>query len=957
MTGRLVAGLLVVVVALAVAAWLVRGSAEPGPALPVEPPPPAGAAEAPPPRVPVEPVAAADPVSGRVLGPGGEPEPFVRVELQRVLSPWPALQTQLLETVVAEADGRFRFATARGPDLRVVVTGDRLARTEVTAAPLDPELVVRMEYGFRVRGLVRGPQWEPMVGCVVVLEPSAASNQRSLRTVTDTNGRFEFEGVRAGPLRLTARHARYGPVSESVTVGTDRLEQLRFSSRPALSMGGVVTAATDGRPLAGVAVRAYPDAWNGRLFVPFETTTAADGGFVLDGLDVGNMVFEFSHADFSTRQRLVSVSEEAADVAVELYGRTALTGALTGAPLGAGARLRLEQAGDAPVYAAVAEDGSFAFEDKVSVGQAELQLLEGSLCFSRSGSRRARIEVPEQEVAEVELAVEPASVTAGMVIDGEGAPIAGVRVLWRRPDTGLRAPMPLLAVTDAGGQYEVRGMPRALLLPGLVSTARFVFECEGFATVEVPFPGAAPGQELELPPVRMARPGRIRGRVTTASGVGVAGAVVFTGNLIHSMQKAVTGPQGNFELAGLPAGEYRLKVSYSNRPLWSSEKTTTVSEHDVEEVRLVLPAVREVRGEVRDPDGAPVSGAVILVRGMRGGTHISDANGSFRIQVPERAVDLEVFSNLPLHDFNVRKVVAVPARFAGELSIELPLVPAGVLQARVAGLPDRTPVAGGIVRLRSLDPASGDPVCDRQRNVRARWVEIAAGELRLEPFPAGRSELTLQCEGFKPVTVEVDVAAGQTVPLPDLLLEPGATVRGVVVDEEGAPIAGAHLHLGDEFDRVPLHVASEQSFAAADGSFSLSGVSASSGRIVAIAKGFAVAVHDLSLPADLLRPDPVRVVMRPGSTIEARVRGIGGGRGELYIVVLEKVIEGSPEPIDVAPTDEDGRVRFEHQGPGDYVLRVLGGSGESRLRIDAAGAGSELGGVHSVELPNPDHRG
>lgn len=891
-------------------------------------------ATTPAPQVPSRVPVAGTTVSGTVYGPEGEPEADVRVDLQRLLSAWPDRRTAPLGSVLTGADGRFRFGAAVEGGLRIVATKTGLARTEIAMSEHDRDTVVRMEYGFHFDGVVESQRGQLMADCLVILEPTAASVERAVSTRTDRQGRFAFEDMRAGAWRLTARHPAYRPVSRQVVVGGQTGTHLRFS-QPGLSVTGTIAAAGNGLPVTGAVVRGYPNAWNGRLFLPFEARSDAQGEFQLPGMDPGNLRLEFRHPDHSTYSRLVSVGQESLTLSVELALRCVVRGRLVGdVEVPAGLELQFKQEGDVPIRVPVAADGRFELPDRVSVGSAELGLFGEALCFAQSGSRTVTVEVPEAETTDLEIAVAAASTTQGLVTDAGGAPLAGVRVLWRRPNLGLLAPLQLLTATGADGRYSIRGLPRALVLPGLVSTARVVFERFGYATEEVPFPGVGPGESIELDTVTLQRSGRIEGRVVR-NGKGEIGAIVFTGNAMTSMRKAVTGPDGRFILRDLPPASHRLKVSYSAQPLWVSD-----SEYELEAggvlsgVDLALPSGRVVNGRVV-ARGKPVPYALIVARGMRGAAYNGDANGAFQIILPHEDVELEVFANVALHDFSVRRTVPVPAN-QDKIEVELPLVPYGEVIGRVHALHDGAPVTGGILRIEALDAVDGE-MAERQRNVRARYVEIPVGELRLEQFPAGRSRMTLHCEGYRPVVQELELAAGGTFDLGPLQLERGASIRGRVVNATGEPVPDARAYLGLEIDAVPPRSMRADSFTGGDGVFELSGVGPSSTTLVVKAQGYAPEVRELVLPDDVLRVEPLELVLRPGGTIAVTLDG-GGGDGEFYMVVLEK----GGELVDLRVPDHEGSVLFENRSLGRYTVRVLGGGDAVPVVLDEEGQRREV---------------
>lgn len=82
--------------------------------------------------------------------------------------------------------------------------------------------------------------------------------------------------------------------------------------------------------------------------------------------------------------------------------------------------------------------------------------------------------------------------------------------------------------------------------------------------------------------------------------------------------------------------------------------------------------------------------------------------------------------------------------------------------------------------------------------------EGAAGRFRLEPLDPGTTRLVVSAPGYVPVqTEELEIAEGQTARGLIVTLHPGATVRGMVVDESGAAVAGALVFWADDASWQP----------------------------------------------------------------------------------------------------------------------------------------------------------
>lgn len=874
------------------------------------------------------------PVAGRVLGPSGDPEGGVEVTLSRVVAPWPDLQTQPLETLHTADDGSFSFRTPRGPNLMLELRKPGLATERLDAPRRAPAITVRMRHGFSLRGVVRHTFLGPVRGCDVYLEPGPGATFRALHTRTDRTGRFVFRDVRAGVVRLTARHPRFRPaVQPSVNVGSPELVTLTFGRRGLRLTGRVVQAGAEESGIQGAVVRAFPSAPERRLLVPFEHRTDERGAFVIDGLGPGVVQLEVRHPDFSTLRRSVLVGRSTTPQRFELVPRTRVRGRLSGTVVPSGTALLLYQEGERVIETTVEEGGTFAFAARVSAGPAELELADDTLCFARTAVPRIDVQIAESEESVLDLAVAPAAVVEGVVRDESGAPLAGVAVLRRDLTAGPWSPTEVLAVTGPDGRFEVRGLSTAWSFLA-AATSELVFRREGYGKVRRTVPGPPPGTRRTLEPVVMTRAARIEGRVRRGGRPLPGALVTAAAGLSSSFEPEITDAEGRYALRDLAPGTYRVRAKYATLPILVHDELVTLGPGDVVgEVDLDYPEGRVVEGRVVDPRGDPVPGALVLVRGAIGAGTVAGGDGRFSLEAPAEAFELQVFESRS--ELRVEQRVRVGPDQTRLDPIVLPLVPCGVVTARVSGLPGRRPQTRGILRIRPLDGEESDPVRARQRRVQSRGVEMSVGELLLDGFPAGRSEMILQCEGYAPFCKEVVVRPGETVDLGEILLDRGAAVRGVVRDVRGRPVPGARVHVGEELDLLHLDVQGEAgSVTDAAGRFEVFGVSALARRLVVAANGFAPAVVDVRIPADLFREDPLPVVLRSGVKLSVAVRrGETGGAVDQAIVVLEK----HGEPMYSAYTRDDGRVEFAALAPGDYEIVVLG-QAETRRRIHLDGA-------------------
>ena len=156
-----------------------------------------------------------------------------------------------------------------------------------------------------------------------------------------------------------------------------------------------------------------------------------------------------------------------------------------------------------------------------------------------------------------------------------------------------------------------------------------------------------------------------------------------------------------------------------------------------------------------------------------------------------------------------------------------------------------------------------------------------------------------------------------------------------MLDDQGAPVEGAAVLLGEEAD---LGLFEPKVRSGADGSFVIEGVTNQSRQLVVRHPAFAARTVQLELPRDLLAFDPVPVELSQGGTIEvvvplAEIPGTGlvflrrGGRLITSTVLDERgyawFANRSPGVYSVKLADEEQRERRVVVKPGEEVKRLL----------------------------------
>ena len=878
------------------------------------------------PLVPASQARTASAFGGLVLQPNGRPAAGATVTLFSQQSAWPEWRRETVEAVTTGANGMFAFASPLQPGLLVGFEHPDFAGDVREAPAVTSELELQLQPGFSVEGVVTNDAGLP-VGNVRVSLESPLAEERALRTeITGSSGRFRFRNVAPGALRVVARHDLWQPATlPNVVVGEVlRSLELRFS-RPALAFEGRVVSAASQDPVADAVVLAMPPVQRLGRNQPATARSGPDGRFRVAGLASGVHRFEVRHPSFGMAARTVAVGPGAAQLAFDLPQRASVRGRIVGegGPDLAGAWLELRSAADELLLTTVQQDGSFTFAGTVTPGLASLSVADGRFAFD-SGARVVQVKV-EESAAPLELRAMHPAVVVGRVVDEAGAPLRGANIkateagmlLERLSRAGSAlldrdigklgdqltrstagAPQPLLAVTGDDGAFRIAGLP-----PG--STTLRV-ERPGFGSklieATVPTCGETASVEDVAMPVGCSISGRVRRGGRLVAGVQVG--VVVEGVAVTS----VTGPDGRYELRSLPPGNYRVAARYATFPTVRARDAANLASGGEATIDLDLPQGRTIRGVVTGTDGQPVEGALVLLRGEQVNPVVTDSNGAFELEAPNRDVALVVGQ----FDRSSRRTVDVPAR-QSRVEIRIDAARTGAITARIAGLPGRAPLPGVLLRITRIDSES---------MVSSRWFDLDGGVLRNPLFPAGRSRVVFWSEGYAPVVRELNVRAGEDADLGEIVMEPGSELRGVVRDETGEPVAGAEVFLGDESDlfeyQSPLRTAE-------DGTFRVRGVSSAAANLLVRASGFAYSSTSLRLPDDVLGLEPLVVELERGSTIEAFVRDPDA---EGSMVVLRRGLR----IVATAEIDENGVAVFANRSPGAYSLQLYG---DDRTRVTA----------------------
>lgn len=320
-----------------------------------------------------------------------------------------------------------------------------------------------------------------------------------------------------------------------------------------------------------------------------------------------------------------------------------------------------------------------------------------------------------------------------------------------------------------------------------------------------------------------------------------------------------TAADGSFTLSGLAPGPVQVMIL--------SEFTREQRSLDApaRDVVIELPPGGRVTGRLIDKSsGKPISefqAGVSLSRSGGGRVFVmppqlesfTSDDGTFTLEhVPAGA--MTIVGEAPGYA-SARSNVTVEEGKTIE-NVELALEPAVRLVGRVTG-PTGAPLAD--VRIRSVPTTSTGPTFGFAGD---SVSTNAAGEYSFAGLPSGEAAFAFEHEAYASARKTVTLSGRET--RLDVQLAPGLAVRGMVVDENGAPVAEAEVEAigAGNFDRVRTN---------AGGEFEFKSLEPGRYRITADKPGLASTTLE---SVDVSDGAPIRIELKAGATLYGRVLGL-----------------------------------------------------------------------------------
>ncbi|MGE5293608.1 MAG: carboxypeptidase regulatory-like domain-containing protein [Solirubrobacterales bacterium] len=572
-----------------------------------------------------------------------------------------------LDRTTSGADGAFTFAVAQNAwtyrEGYVVIRKKGLA-SAWASWPMkeNRQLSVSLEQPTTLAGEVVDEAGRPIADATIHISMAKigkGENRRELRasgffqTQTGRDGWFVFADMPAGATfeffvegagRASINTLDISSYSREQCQFTAGRTDIRLTLPAEARIEGVVVRKPDGKLVGGVEIAAHADRRGSAGPIPSKrAVTAADGTFSIGNLAAGNCVVELwiprgQDPEWVAEDLQISLKagQTQADLRMELT-KGAIIEALIRDP--AGKPVEKVNAH----FELIGQSQGFG-ERTDANGLARIRALPGTYRVAqiyRPGyippEMTDPVTVEEGQTKRVEFTVTPTPKVAGIVRDGSGDPLAGVKVqtTWIKMLSSCTSS----AVSDASGKFDIEwdSGPFGQGASSIVFVARD--------------PARNLAEVLDIDErtgpldVKLKRGVIVTGAVLDPDGKPLAGA---NARILLCVSKATVrlgwdelataGPDGVFEIKGIgPEREYAVEVfadGYGKKQIPIGLLKDQETRHDIGQVKLALSNLT-ISGLVVDPNDEPVAGAEVQAFGegqpdLR--TARTDAQGRFTVR-------------------------------------------------------------------------------------------------------------------------------------------------------------------------------------------------------------------------------------------------------------------------------------------------------------------------------------
>ncbi len=730
-----------------------------------------------------------------------------------------------VETVQTGSDGVARTGALEPGTWSVSASADGHEPTALRARELHAGEVINVELklalgGRTLTGTVTDATGGPIAGARIDAAKLGLGRRGDAvaTTLTGTDGTYKLT-VNEGQLLGAASEPSYSPQSRYVEVGASGATA-DFQLVPGGVIEGVVRDEKTREPVANATVLANRDApamMLGERAV-HDATTGADGRFRIAGLRPGAYELRAQAPKRASQSPTIvgiGVAEQVTDVEILVGSAPVIRGVVVDESGAAAPNV------DVSAFSGPSDGGDATSDAK---GTFEIQgLTAGSyMLMGRSDqfvpAGTTSVELGDRDVDGVKVSVQHGLRVKGHV---EARQICEVRLEMDEEGFGRGRAMPMLlapTTTAADGEFDLGPAQ-----PGSYEvSARCASGEQGSKKIEAK--ANMPDVVLEVKPGAS-----IAGKVVDGSGKPVGGAAVMAtpiggterttivNGVVTSGVQALTNPAGAFELRGLAAGSYRLRVLDRGRPL-PMKSDSKVSVGAVEKKTGVTLTVDRpdgvIRGVVTGSDGKPIADAwVSLHQDIRDmiGEAMDREGGSSRMIAIESSDDGGDAGGIApvLTDangkFEIRNLARVPWTVIAEAQAgklrgrAIKVVPDADIKLTATGL---TEIKGKVIAPGGM-PTSFQVELDGPTHAQRSFAS-KDGAFSFSRIDPGAYEITVTSSAGNGHAT-VNVVADQTATV-EITLAANAVVIGKLVDAAGKPLGGLPVVIIPDPGSGPLRV-------------------------------------------------------------------------------------------------------------------------------------------------------
>lgn len=405
-------------------------------------------------------------VAGRVVD-ALENAPIERFEILHTQGSVDALQPWMQSNFTRFRDhaGRFRLSTLQPGENTIVVRAEGYSERFVKGVQVSEdgeaeELLVALEPGIPVEGVVVGPSGEPIEGALVFVGPVPHAWARAGATAatTDLDGRFQLSSLSENAEQISAHHANYASGSVTLARGA-----ARAPVRIVLPRGGKVagTIRVGGVPAeqAWVSCSSVEQPESGES----SQVTGGEGRYQVDGIAPGTVLVTASTAGtegmWRSLRKTVEVAAGSAQTLDFDFGASdaRLEGRVLNLEEGQGQgylSLTLEsEHGTESFHSQMQADGTFRFAS-LPAGKGVLKVT-----FGGEGFREQSVEVllASGEITQKDIELSAGAVIRGVVKGIEGCKFTAAAALRGKHEIKQITPMVFLALeTQVAATMQVK---------------------------------------------------------------------------------------------------------------------------------------------------------------------------------------------------------------------------------------------------------------------------------------------------------------------------------------------------------------------------------------------------------------------------------------------------------------------------------------------------------------------